>query len=438
MEYTDILKKLKSSEVDTLKIDFIDYGGIIRSKAIDIDELDDILENGTNIPMAIMNYTPAGTLARNGNLGVNAEDFILIPDISTLSIVQPYAITIGNMYDKSSRPWEHDLRWQLTNTLTKIKNKFNIDFISAFEFEFYVTKENKPLNDVSCYEVGGYYGSSIDKFLIELKNTLKGIGIGVMKTLKECGPSQYEFNIRHSDPIKTSDSFIFFKEISKMIAAKYNYDINFMPKPFKEYPGSGLHLNLSAWSNGKNIFYSDKDDLKISEIGYSFIAGILEHAKALTAIAAPTVNSYKRLVRIPDMWAPVKIGYGLNNRSTILRIPTPRFRSMSRDLRLEYRVPDPATNPYLLFIAFISAGIDGIERGLKAPKPVSDNAYENKELEEIPRDLSEALTELKKDTRLVNLIGEKIINEFIAVKKQELEEYNSVITDWEFNVYKNL
>ncbi|ARM75382.1 glutamine synthetase family protein [Acidianus manzaensis] len=438
MEYEDVLKKLKSSGIDTLKIDFVDYGGFIRSKEEDIDELEDILENGTNTAKAIMNYTPSGTLARIGSLGVNSDDFTLVPDIDTLSLIPPFAITIGKMYDKTGKPWEYDLRWQLSNLLSKIKREFNIDFISAFEYEFYVTKENKPINDVSCYEIGGYYGSLIDKFLIELKNTLKSIGIGVMKTLKECGPSQYEFNIKHSDPIKTSDSLVFFKDVSKMIGAKYNYEINFMPKPFKEYPGSGLHLNLSAWSKGNNVFYDEKDDLKISETGYSFIAGILEHAKALTAIAAPTVNSYKRLVRIPDMWAPVKIGYGPNNRSTILRIPTPRFSSISRDLRLEYRVPDAASNPYLLFIAFISAGLDGIERGLKSPKPVNDNAYENKELEEIPRDLNEALNELKKDTVLINLIGDKIINEFIAVKKQELEEYNTIVTNWEFNIYKNL
>jgi glutamine synthetase len=438
MEYTDILKKLKSNEIDVLKIDFVDYGGFIRSKAEDIDELDDVLENGTNTAKAIMNYTPSGSLAKNGTLGVNSDDFIIIPDISSLSLVPPYAITIGKMYDKNGKPWEHDLRFRLLSMLSKIRDELDIDFISAFEYEFYVTKENKPINDVSCYEIGGYYGSLIDKFLIELKNTLKKIGIGVMKTLKECGPSQYEFNIKHSDPVKTSDYMVFFKEISKMIAPKFGYEINFMPKPFKKYPGSGLHLNLSAWRKENNIFYSSNNDMKLSETAYSFIAGIIEHAKALTAIAAPTVNSYKRLVRIPDMWAPVKIGYGPNNRSTILRVPTPRFNSMPKDIRLEYRVPDPAINPYLLFIAFISAGLDGIERGLKAPKPVSDNAYENKELDEIPRDLNEALNELKKDTRLISLIGDKVINEFIAVKKQEIEEYNSLVTNWEFSIYKNL
>jgi Glutamine synthetase len=209
-----------------------------------------------------------------------------------------------------------------------------------------------------------------------------------------------------------------------------------MPKPFNKLAGSGLHLNLSIWKGNSNLFFDDNDKLGLSEIAYSFIAGIIEHAKALTAIAAPTINSYKRLV--PGSWAPTKIAYGYNNKSSMLRIPTPYPSMSSIDRRIEYRVPDPSTNPYLLLTAIIQAGMDGIERGLKPPSPVNENAYYRKDIEDLPRNLREALNELNKDSTLKEKIGNKIIDEFIKVKTAEVEEYESYVTDWEYEVYRKL
>lgn len=209
-----------------------------------------------------------------------------------------------------------------------------------------------------------------------------------------------------------------------------------MPKPFNKLAGSGLHLNISLWKDNQNLFYSHNDKYGLSDLAYNFIAGLLEHAKALTAIASPTINSYKRLV--PGSWAPTKITYGYNNKSAMIRIPTPYPGMSQLDRRIEYRVPDPSTNPYLLLTAVIEAGLDGIERGLKPPEAVNENAYYRKDIDDIPRNLREALNELRKDTKLVERIGKEIIGEFIKVKLAEVEEYESLVTDWEYEVYRRL
>lgn len=435
---SELSKKLKSNNVEMLRIDIVDYGGFIRTKAEDINELEEILEHGTTMASAIMNFTPMGILSPYGRLGVSAEDVILYPDINTITIVPPYAFTLGNLYTKEGKPWIHDIRRRLQDTLLKVKEEYGFDIKTAFEIEFYITKNYKPISDVSCYELNGYYSDNIDSILLQLKRTFYNIGIKIEKILKECGSSQYEFNLPHSNPLKTADNFVLFKDITKMILSRSGYEANFMPKPFNNIPGSGLHLNISIWKNEKNLFYDEQSNYYLSEVAKHFIGGILEHAKALTAIAAPSVNSYKRLVRIPDMWAPVKIAYGNNNRSTILRIPTPRPTSRNNDLRVEYRVPDPSVNPYLLLTAVIEAGIDGIERKLEPGEPIDENAYIRNDIQEIPRNLREALTELNRDSILIERIGKDIIKEYTAVKYTEIEEFEKIVTDWEFSIYKNV
>ncbi|MEM0174380.1 MAG: glutamine synthetase, partial [Sulfolobaceae archaeon] len=328
---------------------------------------------------------------------------------------------------------EYDPRSTLKKTLARIREQYGYEIRSSFEIEFYLIKDKKPFDDARCFDSSAYYNNPI---IEEIARTAKQVGIKPIRVIKEYGPGQYEFDIMHKDALRSADEIILFKEIAKQVSRKYGVDANFMPKPFNKMAGSGLHLNLSLWKNGKNLFYSKDDIFGLSELGYSFLAGIIEHAKALTAIAASTVNSYKRLV--PGSWAPTKITYGYNNKSAMLRIPTPYPNMAEEDRRIEYRVPDPLTNPYLLLTAVIEAGFDGIERGLKPPPPVNENAYYRKDIEDIPRNLREALNELKKDTKLIERIGKPIIEEFIKVKTAEVEEYESLVTDWEFEVYRHL
>lgn len=421
--------KEKLKDVNILRFTWVGLDGMIRSKGAYVDSVDDLIKTGIGLTMAMMSFTPMDYISPYGSFGPEAEDVFLTPDLSTLSVFPPSAMVICDLY-KRGLPWEYDPRSTLKKTLSKYSE---YEFRSSFEIEFYLVKDKRPYDDAKCFDSRAYY---TNKIIPEIAETIKSVGIVPLRVIKEYGPGQYEFDILHKPTLRSADEVIIFKEVARQVASKYGVEAIFMPKPFNKMAGSGLHLNFSIWKDGKNIFYDKNDPLGFSEIGYSFIAGILEHAKALTAFAAPTINSYKRLV--PGSWAPTKITYGYNNKSAMIRIPTPYPSSAEIDRRIEYRVPDPTTNPYLLLSAFIEAGMDGVERGLKPPAPTNENAYYKKDVEDIPRNLREALQELKKDTRLIERIGRSIVEEFIRVKMAEVEEYESYVTDWEYETYRGV
>ncbi|WP_338604298.1 glutamine synthetase family protein [Sulfolobus tengchongensis] len=428
----NIEKELKDKGVEILRFTWVGLDGYIRAKGVYVDHISDAIETGVALTMGIISFTPMNYVSPYGSFGPQSEDVFLIPDISTLSIFPPSAVVLCNLY-KQGKPWEYDTRSTLIRTLEEVKEQYGFDFKSAFEIEFYLTKDRKPFDEARCFDPSVYYNNPIIR---EIAKKIKYIGIDPVRIIKEQGPAQYEFNIMYKGALRSADEIILFKEISRQIAAKYGVEVNFMPKPFNKLPGSGLHLNISIWKESQNLFYNQNDEYKLSELAYSFIAGLIEHAKALTAIAAPTINSYKRLIR--GSWAPTKIAYGYNNRSAMIRIPTPYPGISKLDRRIEYRVPDPTTNPYLLLAAVIQAGLDGIERGLKSPEPLNENIYHKKDIEDLPRNLRDALNELKRDTRLIEKVGRSLIEEFIRVKLAEVEEYESLVTEWEYEVYRSL
>ena len=427
-----IEKELRDKGVEILRFTWVGLDGYIRSKGAYIDHINDLIKTGIGLTMAMISFTPMDYISPYGTFGPQDEDVFLVPDMSTFSVFPPSAVVICNLY-KQGKPWEYDPRSNLIKSIEKIREQYNFDIKLAFEIEFYLVKDRKPFDEGKCFDSASFYNNPI---ILDISKTIREIGIEPIRVIKEYGPGQYEFDIMHKDALRSADEVVLFKEVAKQTASKYGVEANFMPKPFNKLAGSGLHLNISLWNNSKNLFYNQNDKYGLSDLAYSFIAGLIEHAKALTAISAPTVNSYKRLV--PGSWAPTKITYGYNNKSAMIRIPTP-YPGMSQfDRRIEYRVPDPSTNPYLLLTAVLEAGFDGIERGLKPSDAVNENAYYRKDIEDIPRNLREALDELKKDTRLVERIGSSIIDEFIKVKMAEVEEYESLVTDWEYNVYKNI
>ncbi|MQL54452.1 glutamine synthetase family protein [Acidianus ambivalens] len=425
-------QELKEKGIDILRFTWVGLDGYIRAKGAYVDHVDEMVKSGIGLTKAMFSFTPMDTLSPYGSFGPEDEDVFLVPDLSTLSIFPPSAMVICNLYS-NGKPWEYDVRSALKSTLDKIREEYGYEFKSSFEIEFYLVKDKKPYDDARCFDPSAFYNNPV---ISEIAKLLDDNGIDILRIIKEYGPGQYEFDIIHKDSLRSADEVIIFKEIARQVATKHGIEANFMPKPFNKLAGSGLHLNLSIWKGNSNLFFDDKDKLGLSEIAYSFIAGIIEHAKALTAIAAPTINSYKRLV--PGSWAPTKIAYGYNNKSSMLRIPMPYPGMSMIDRRIEYRVPDPSTNPYLLLTAIIQAGMDGIERGLKPPSPVNENAYYRKDIEDLPRNLREALNELNKDSILKEKIGNKIIDEFIKVKTAEVEEYESYVTDWEYEVYRKL
>lgn len=426
-----IEQNLRENNVDVLRFTWVGLDGYIRSKGAYISHVDELIKTGIGVTKAMFSFTPMDVISPFGSFGPQDEDVFLVPDLSTLTIFPPSAMVISELYWRG-KPWEIDARSRLRQRLEKVNEEYGITFMSAFELEFYLVKDRKPYDDAKCFDSSAFYNNPVISSIVK---TASKANIDILRVIKEYGPGQYEIDIMYKDTLRSADEFVIFKEIAKQEASKFGVEANFMPKPFNNLAGSGLHLNISAWKEGKNIFYDPKDQYGFSEFAYHFLAGLLEHAKALTAIAAPTINSYKRLV--PGSWAPTKITYGYNNKSAMIRIPTPYPSMMEKDRRIEYRVPDPAVNPYLLLLAVIEAGLDGVERGLKPGKPVNENAYYRKDIEDIPRNLREALNELKKDSLLMERLG-NLAKEFINVKMAEVEAYESLVTDWEYEVYRKI
>jgi glutamine synthetase len=287
-----------------------------------------------------------------------------------------------------------------------------------------------------CYDYKGL--SRTRAYLERLSSSLRETGIDVYQIDHEDANGQFELNYTYSDALTSCDRFIFFKMAASELAHEMSMVCSFMPKPFANRPGNGMHMHMSIGAKGRNLFEDDQDEreLGLSSLAYRFLAGLLAHAPALTALCAPTVNSYKRLVVGRSLtgasWAPAYIAYGDNNRSSMVRIPKGR---------LELRLPDGAANPYLATAAVIAAGLDGVERELDPGPPRNVNLYDwtPAQLAEariglLPQSLHEAVLALEQDEVVLAALG-PLAKEFIELKRMEWIEYMRHVSDWEIKNY---
>jgi glutamine synthetase len=302
------------------------------------------------------------------------------------------------------------------------------------EPEFMVLKNNQPVDTGQYADV--YPNAEAEGMIKRFSQNLTQARLKPKVHHHEVGSGQYEIEIEHNDILRTADTIVTYKALIRALAAKNGLMATFMPKPFAESAGNGMHLHLSLWEDATNLFATDQSQ-ELSKIANQFMAGIIEHAQALTAVVAPTVNSYKRLV--PGYEAPVYISWAPLNRSALIRVPM--FQNPNT-ARFEYRCPDPSTNPYLTFSAIIASGIDGIERELELISPIKYNIFllSSKEREKLgikslPSNLFEALTYLEKDKLLCDTLGKHICKNFFQLKKKEWLEYSTQVTDWDWKKY---
>jgi glutamine synthetase len=298
----------------------------------------------------------------------------------------------------------------------------------------------------SCYDVKRFM--DVFPWLDEMATTMNGLGWDVYSFDHEDGNSQFEFDFKYADALMMGDRYVFFRYMAKTIAAKHGLMATFMPKPFADKTGNGAHFNMSLADRrtGKNLFAipreKDPRGLGLSPLGYSFVAGILRHGRALCAVLAPTVNSYKRLIRRGAMsyysWAPVFNSFGTNNRTNSVRIPMGGGRCESRNA-------DSSCNPYLAAALVLAAGLEGVREKLDPGNPHQENLYELSpaELEkigvqELPRTLGEAVEAFAADPFVEHVLGAGLRNEFIKYKRAEWEEYHQSISPWEINRYARL
>jgi glutamine synthetase len=340
-------------------------------------------------------------------------------------------------------PFEGDPRSILKRALSEA-GKMGYIFNTGPEVEFYLLKREDGKITTTPHDIGGYFDYPARDLASEVREdiifALEAMGMVSEMSHHEVGPGQHEIDVRYSDALSSADNTITLKYVIKSVASQHGLYASFMPKPLFGQAGSGMHVHQSLFDKkGKNLFFNAKDKYKLSETAYHYLAGQLAHAKAMTAIVAPTINSYKRLVSGYE--APVYICWGQVNRSALIRIP--RY-SPGRELstRMELRCPDPSCNPYLAFAVMLKAGLDGIKKGTKPPKPVEEDVYQfgskrlaELKIETLPFSIKRAIEELGKDEVVKEALGKHTFDNFYEAKLAEFDDYRMQITQWELDKY---
>ncbi|MGD8476544.1 MAG: type III glutamate--ammonia ligase [Burkholderiales bacterium] len=433
-------KMLKEQGIKYILAQFVDIHGAAKAKAVPVEHLDMILNDGAGF---------AGFAVWGFGMGPHGPDYMARGDLATLSPI-PWMpgfariVCDGYVHEK---PYHYCSRVVLKRQLDKLKKK-GMTMFTGLEPEFMLVKhaEDGSLALVDetdqlekpCYDYKGLARAS--QFLDAMTTACRSVGIDVYQIDHEDSNGQFEVNFTYSDAVTTADRYVFFKMAASEIAKSMGMTATFMPKPFSNRTGTGCHFHISLGnSKNKNLFHDDKDanGLGLSKLAYHFLGGILKHARALSAVVAPTVNSYKRLVVGRALsgatWAPAYITYGDNNRTACVRIPYGR---------LELRLPDGSSNPYLATTAILAAGMDGVERKLDPGKPINENLYEwtpqklkKAGIDLLPQSLDEALDEFEKDKVLKEALGEELSAEFLMLKRMEWVEYMRHVSDWERERY---
>lgn len=441
MDTKELISRVKEDDVKFISLQFSDVTGSVKSVDITSERLSSALDDGVWFDGSSV----------EGFARVQESDMRLVLDPETYAVLpwSPEAFkrarVFCDIYKPNGDPFEGDPRGVLKNALKKIDEKgwvFNI----GPEPEFFLFKRN-GIEDIHPvpYDIGGYFDfSARDQATLvrnELMQALIEMGLDVEMGHHEVARGQHEIDFRYGDALRTADNVITMKYTVKAIAAKYDLIASFMPKPIFGVNGSGMHTHQSIFSKkGENLFYDDNDENHLSELAYQFLAGQLKHARGMSAVLAPTANSYKRLV--PGYEAPVYIGWAQINRSALIRLP--RYTTgRSKSVRLELRCPDPSANPYLAFAAMLSAGMAGIEEKLDCPAPLnnlniwnlSEQERKDKGIDSLPGSLAEAMHEFEADEVINTALGSTICDVFSRAKWAEVDEYRTRVTDWEISRY---
>jgi glutamine synthetase len=445
MDDKQLLAQVKEDEVKFISLQFTDVTGTVKSVDIPVARLDDALKDGIWFDGSSV----------EGFARIQESDMRLVPDLDTYAVL-PWTLPelrrariFCEIFQPDGKPFPGDPRGTLKRMLEMLAQrgwKYNVGPEPEF-FLFRGLNGHENIHPVP-HDVGGYFDFSANDEAVrvrtELMDALEGMGLDVETGHHEVALGQHEIDFRFDDALRTADNVLTLKYTVKAIAAQHGLIASFMPKPIYGINGSGMHVHQSLFDlEGNNLFSDPEDDFHLSTIAYEFIAGQLVHARALAAIVAPTVNSYKRLV--PGYEAPVYIGWAQINRSALIRIPR-WSEGRDKSTRAELRFPDPSSNPYLAFTTMLAAALDGIEHHLECPKPLNHvNVYElNGEerralgVNELPGSLGEALKELESDAVIKGALGAVIYEAFTRAKLEEIEEYHTKVTDWEVERYLEL
>ena len=435
----DVLDEIEEKNVDFLRLQFTDILGTVKNVSVPAEQAEKAFTDGI--------YFDGSSI--EGFVRIQESDMRLKPDPETFAIL-PWrkreetasARLICDVINTSTdEPFEGDPRRVLQNVLERAED-MGYTVNAAPEPEFFLFEEDeKGRATTELSDFGGYFdlapkdpASDVRRDII---NGLESMGFEIEASHHEVAESQHEINFEYDDALTTADNVATFRTVVRAIAAEHDLHATFMPKPIAEINGSGMHTHFSLFKDGENAFHDEDDEFDLSETAHQFLAGILEHAPAITAVSNPTVNSYKRLV--PGYEAPVYVAWSDRNRSALIRKPAARVPAASR---IEARFPDPSCNPYLALAALVHAGLDGIERGLECDDPVRENIYEFDEqkreeygIETLPANLGDALDALAEDEVVQDALGDHVAEKFVEAKTAEYDDYRVDVSDWELDRY---
>jgi glutamine synthetase len=430
---------LEQNDVRYVLAQFVNIHGVSKTKAVPVEHFESVVTDGAGFAAFAV-----------GGLGLGPEtpDYMAVGDLETLTLVPwmpGYARIVceGHM---RGEPWHYDPRVVLKKQSERLKER-GWTLYTGLEPEFFLlSQQNGSLGPADttddlekpCYDYKGLARQR--SFLERISESLSEVGLDVYQIDHEDANGQFEINFFHKDCVSSADNIVFFRMAAVEVARETGMVCSFMPKPFSNRTGNSMHIHHSINDEGGTNLFKDEDDSRgmgLSDLAYKFLGGLMAHAPALTALAAPSVNSYKRLVVGRSLsgatWAPAHVSYGPDNRSAMVRVPFGR---------LEFRLSDSGSNPYLVTAALIAAGLDGVERGLDPGEPRTENLYDlsGEELREkgidlLPHTLNEACDALEADGVICKALGMEFVEEYIELKRQEWDNYNRHVSDWEVKRY---
>ncbi|HUK22269.1 MAG TPA: type I glutamate--ammonia ligase [Gemmatimonadales bacterium] len=435
----DILAMCHEQGVSFLRLQFTDILGV--NKNVEVPE--------SQFSKALAGEVRFDGSAIEGFVRVEESDMVLKPDLNTF-VVLPYddeggrvARLLCDIYNPDGTPFIGCPRGALRRQIAKAQ-ALGYEIMVGVEAEFYVFQldaNGRPTT--RTLDSGGYFdltpGDRAEGIRSLIVRDLVSMGFEVEGGHHEAAPGQHEIDFRYASALQTADNVATFKFVVRNVAYRHGYLATFMPQPIFGQAGSGMHTSHSLFQKGKNAFYDSKAQWELSQTALHYVAGLLRHARAFCAVTNPLVNSYKRLV--PGYEAPVHVAWSMHNRSPLIRIPDRR----EDGTRCELRMPDPSGDPYLSLTVQIAAGLDGIRQGLTPPDPVNKNIFEmshrerrHLRIDDLPRDLHEALEYLEKDDVIRDALGEHIVERFLEAKEREWREYIGRVSEWELNRYLGL
>lgn len=443
MTRDEVQKRLTDGSIHTVRVVFDDNSNVGRARNIPARQfLESVMDEGVQYPSAMMSVDTGANfvLAAGAGFAGGYPSWLLKPDLDTfveLPWAQGSARVVADVTDLDGRPIPVAPR----NVLKKVISLLEAEGYAARatqELEFYVFKRFGPgvaetsWQGMNCY--AEVIQGGLDDILTGISTAMETVGVAIEAINTEYGPGQFEASMRHVPALTSADYAFLFKNGVKEILGQMGYQATFMTKPMTGRSGSGAHIHHSLYrtSDGRNAFFDASAQDGLSACARHFLAGELTHTAALSALANPTVNSYRRLR--PYTFAPSNVSWGYENRMCLVRVPAARGEAT----HLENRLPGADNNPYHLTAAVLAAGLDGIRRKLEVQDPVVDADAYALPLPTLPKDLESALTALRRDEALTDILGQDFVESYAALKESEIGRYKDHVSDWEIREYAEL